>query len=1132
MKAHQVLILFFISVFFLLNPAVSAEVGLVSEKKVQEKIKTVEGHKGLDDESKSQLLEQYQKTLDYLDSIKTNNRQSQIYRDAIKQAPEKIKALEKKLIKYEKQQGQEKSSEEILKKLQNASLSELEPQLNSELANLEAVKAKNNDLAQTLTGEAESAPEIRKNLIEVNQTLELLLDDKKFPPGDGTADEKKAKQWLLDSHIADLRSSIKMLDLQLLSLPVRLQLLKFKKEQSDHDLKTITRQTDILRKQVDLKRSLEIQKAQQMTREEELESQGKHDLIQSLAKSNTELSESINIKTQELSQAEAGDEVVYKEIRRLSEEQASTKRKLEIAGLNQILGQVLLEQKKALPDSKKYLKEVTKREKLIAYSGLQHIQFQEELRKIKNAEEYLSLLMKDVAAEMQLTIQDDLRELLKTRKSLLKKAISIEESYLRAIGELDFAEKKLLTVADSYSQLLDEHLLWLRSAPLLNLANIKDVPGQVLIFLLPSKWGVFSGDLIYILSSSIPLVIGLFLVLILWIKKRRFKILLINTGKKTRRISTDSLLHTFKAIFYTLLLAMPLPAALFLISWQLSAMTDVTAFSRDIAAGMQLILLPLLSLQIFRYLCLPGGVAEIHFKWSRRLIDNLRKAMRRFMLALLPAVFITAVLISKGVSSVNGGLGRLALLFTLFTIAVFCYRIFKPGTGILSVVAQSNPKGLFARYQSLWFFLSLIIIMNLMGLTIAGYVYTAGQLTTSLIYTVWFIFALIIIQQISIRWLLLTRRRYALKVAYEKHKLAQEQRSRQEDAAQEESDLEDRDHLLDIEEPEIDMLSLSEDSNQLLNMVLFISGISGLMAIWINLMPALGIFEQVVLWHHTGIIDGGEKILPVTLGDLALAILIAVVAISGGKRLPAIIEILLIQNTSMGSGNRYTITTLINYTIIGIGFFSIFNILGADWARFQWLLAALSVGIGFGLQEIVANFISGIIILFERPIRVGDYVSVGDNEGVVSRIQIRATTILTRDRKELLVPNKEFITEQLLNWSLSDPTARLIIPVGVAYGSDIPRARELLLEAAEENERVMEDPVPQVLFFNFGDNTLDLQLRCFIPEVDFRLRTTSEINEAINEKFNAAGISIAFPQRDVHLDINQPIDIRLQRTTR
>jgi len=170
------------------------------------------------------------------------------------------------------------------------------------------------------------------------------------------------------------------------------------------------------------------------------------------------------------------------------------------------------------------------------------------------------------------------------------------------------------------------------------------------------------------------------------------------------------------------------------------------------------------------------------------------------------------------------------------------------------------------------------------------------------------------------------------------------------------------------------------------------------------------------------------------------------------------------------------------------------------------------------------------LILFERPIRVGDYVSVGDNEGIVSKIQIRATTILTFDRKELLVPNKEFITGQLLNMTLSDPTSRIIIPVGVAYGSDIPKARDLLLQVALENERVLAEPAPRVIFYNFGDNTLDMQLRCFIGDVDYRLSTISDLNEAINGKFNAAGISIAFPQRDVHLDIQQPVDIRLHKS--
>jgi len=176
----------------------------------------------------------------------------------------------------------------------------------------------------------------------------------------------------------------------------------------------------------------------------------------------------------------------------------------------------------------------------------------------------------------------------------------------------------------------------------------------------------------------------------------------------------------------------------------------------------------------------------------------------------------------------------------------------------------------------------------------------------------------------------------------------------------------------------------------------------------------------------------------------------------------------------------------------------------------------------------MAGLVDGLIILFERPIRVGDHISVGENQGVVSRIQIRATTIMTYDRKELLVPNKEFITGQLVNLSLSDPVARLVIPVGVAYGSDIPKAKQLMLETATQSEHILDEPAPNVIFKDFGDNSLNLVLRCFIANVDSRTFITSEINEAVHDKFNAAGICIAFPQRDIHLDINQPIDIRLQ----
>ncbi|MFW6259054.1 MAG: mechanosensitive ion channel domain-containing protein, partial [Halochromatium sp.] len=211
----------------------------------------------------------------------------------------------------------------------------------------------------------------------------------------------------------------------------------------------------------------------------------------------------------------------------------------------------------------------------------------------------------------------------------------------------------------------------------------------------------------------------------------------------------------------------------------------------------------------------------------------------------------------------------------------------------------------------------------------------------------------------------------------------------------------------------------------------------GLWIIWSDVIPALQVFDQVTLWRHTLMVSGEEQIEPVTLADLGLALAFGVATFVLAKQLPALLEMTLLHHMRMAAGSRYTVITLTNYTIITLGLLLVFGTLGVQWSKLQWLVAALGVGIGFGLQEIVANFISGLIILFERPVRVGDIVTVGDTDGVVTKIQIRATTIRNWDRKELLVPNKEFVTGRLLNWSLSDQMTRVVVVVGVAYGSDV-----------------------------------------------------------------------------------------------
>ena len=178
----------------------------------------------------------------------------------------------------------------------------------------------------------------------------------------------------------------------------------------------------------------------------------------------------------------------------------------------------------------------------------------------------------------------------------------------------------------------------------------------------------------------------------------------------------------------------------------------------------------------------------------------------------------------------------------------------------------------------------------------------------------------------------------------------------------------------------------------------------------------------------------------VTLADVGLAAIIACVTFVAARNAPGLIEISILRRLPLDNSVRYAITTLASYAIVLVGVIVGCNTIGLRWSQIQWLATALTFGLAFGLQEMFANFVAGLIILFERPVRVGDIVTVDDTTGIVSRIRIRATTITNWDRKEYIVPNKEFITGKLLNWTLSDQVNRIVINVGIAYGSNTKRA--------------------------------------------------------------------------------------------
>ena len=246
-----------------------------------------------------------------------------------------------------------------------------------------------------------------------------------------------------------------------------------------------------------------------------------------------------------------------------------------------------------------------------------------------------------------------------------------------------------------------------------------------------------------------------------------------------------------------------------------------------------------------------------------------------------------------------------------------------------------------------------------------------------------------------------------------------------------------------------------------------------------------------------------------------MVVFLAIVAVT--RMLQRTLNEKVFPRTRFDMGVRNSLSMALGYVGFAIAMLIGINALGLDLSNLAIIAGALSVGIGFGLQAIVNNFVSGLILLVERPVKVGDWVIVGGYEGTVKRISVRATEIETFDRQSVIIPNSELISSAVGNWTHKDRLCRIIIDVGVAYGSDTAKVREVLLACAEANPHVLKQPAPYVLFRNFGDSSLDFQLRCFLTDIDYFLRVPSDLRFTIDEAFRKESIEIPFPQRDLHV---------------
>ncbi len=1087
---------------------------LVAPEVLESKIAEIEAVVDPQDEAGSMLLERYRGALTHLEETNANAERAGAFEAAIRTAPAETLQIREKI-----QAAQGTDPVDTLGVSLETPLEQVERQLTKEQVDLAAVDARRADFEKRLTYNQNRPAAISQRLAEAKQQQEEVVAALGLPP---EAEEgpalSQAKRWELETRYAALSTEIKMLDQELISQSMRLDLLEAKRDQAVASIAWIGARTQVLSELVNRKRRREAEQATVDAEEAQRETAGLDPLLVHLAERNAALTDELNAMAGRLDTLDRQQAQAEQLAQRIAADYRDTETTLASGGMTSGLGRLLLKHRESLPDFKVYARKARARKQRIAELGGQRLLYREEARRIADPEQTVAALETEVSAAKTPRLRTQLRELVTQRQTLLEKTLESGEFYLRQLGELDTAEGQLIEATRTYDDFLREQLFWIRSTELVRLEDLVGLPDEAQRMLPAIRSDLnraFQGQVMGFPGFWFALLAAAALI---W--KRRALIAAIEaTSKPLGKPTADSFGYTLRALALTLVAAAPLPLVLAIMGWRLQFTDQGTDLSHEVGGSLLRVAEHLYFLGALRTMCIPQGLAAAHFHWPESNVRRLRAEFGWLIWFFVPAAFVTLFAVDLNPVEWGGVIARLGMVAFYAALALFLYRVFHPKRGVLAHLRSA--RGLLFRFSQLWFPLLLAFPLGLMALGLGGYIYTVATLSYPFTETLWLIAALVVLYALARRWLQVVGRRLAYEAAVERRRAALA--ARQAEASQAGGE----EGGLQVEETEVDLAELSDESRQLIKIALIVTGLIVLYLTWSSLLPALRIFDDITLW--TVAVEGQDERLAVTLGDVWLALIYAVGTAVLAKRLPAMLEIILLQRFHMSSGSRYTVTTLSAYGVVAIGILLVFNTLGTPWSQLQWLVAALGVGIGFGLQEIVANFISGLIILFERPIRIGDTVTVGDTDGVVTKIRIRATTIRNWDRKELLVPNKEFITGRLLNWSLSDQVTRIIVMVGVAYGTDVDKAFELMREAAEEHERVLDDPAPSVIFESFGDNSLGMLLRAFVDSVDLRYPTMSALNEAINEKFNAAGIVIAFPQRDLHLDTTRPLQVELRR---
>lgn len=653
-------------------------------------------------------------------------------------------------------------------------------------------------------------------------------------------------------------------------------------------------------------------------------------------------------------------------------------------------------------------------------------------------------------------------------------------------AELEAAVVELDEATESYRAFLDAQLFWIPDMPPVGTRDAGEALGFLRTAVSAESIASAVGDLRQsVTARPAGWVLSILAVLLLLDRGRAL-------GSWAGRILPEAATReripgAGRAALDAVITAAPIPLALWLSGTLLlstGAGDSMGAFAHAIAWASA----PLAWLLAISATCAPAGLAERHLGWTPAVCASIRRSALLAAQAVVPAVLVSRFASWSADVSGSREVARLATAAALALLALVSARIFSPRHGVFAGVISRVPTGWVATFAP---FLHAGLTAVPAALSIAaafGYQSTASFILDDLLRSYAVVFV------VSVGLSAFDRVGHGAIDRLTSHASA-----------------------MDAEE-EARFDRQVRSFGRLVGVML---AVVGLLWAWRDQVPALWSMASTPVWSVGGSPASATAPAvaptPVTAGNLVVFAAIAVLTVVVVRDLPGLLNALVLRRFPIDRSLRYALVSLARNVLVLVGLVACLGALQIRWADVQWLAAGVTVGLGFGLQEVFANFVSGIILLTERPVRVGDLVTIGGSTGRVARISTRATTLVDLDNKDVVIPNKSLITEPITNWTLNDANVRDVLKVGVAYGSDLSIVTRTLEEAVAGVDGVLRAPAPRVFLAGFGASSVDFDVLFHISADGGVREVKHDVGLRIDRLLRERGIEIAFPQLDIHV---------------